>query len=99
MQTKMATLMSQASEQIFASVTPVMEAAAQGGGAAAGDAGAGLRAMRRRREAISTAGTHLGHNIPDERGNRWCINLCSVAHMPPVTMTEDSIRAALRRRS
>ena len=50
-------------------------------------------------EAISTAGTHLGHNIPDERGNRWCINLCSVAHMPPVTMTEDSIRAALRRRS
>ena len=24
-------------------------------------------------EAISTAGTHLGHNLPDGRGNRYCI--------------------------
>lgn len=30
-------------------------------------------------EAISTAGTHLGHNLPDRSGNRYCINLVSVA--------------------
>lgn len=30
-------------------------------------------------ECISTAGTHLGHNIPDKSGNRYCINLVSVA--------------------
>ena len=47
-------------------------------------------------ETVSTAGTHLGHNIPDQRGNRYCINLCSVAHQPPVRMTERSVRDALR---
>ena len=30
-------------------------------------------------EAVSLAGTHLGHNLPDGRGNRYCINLVSVA--------------------
>merc|ERR1719409_359564 len=30
-------------------------------------------------EAVSTAGTHLGHNLPDRKGNRYCINLVSVA--------------------
>jgi hypothetical protein len=30
-------------------------------------------------ECISTTGTHLGHNIPDGKGNRYCINLVSVA--------------------
>merc|ERR1711991_372067 len=30
-------------------------------------------------EVVSLAGTHLGHNIPDRHGNRYCINLCSVA--------------------
>jgi peptide methionine sulfoxide reductase MsrB len=30
-------------------------------------------------EAVSLAGTHLGHNLPDRSGNRYCINLCSVA--------------------
>ena len=30
-------------------------------------------------ETISTAGTHLGHNLPDFSGNRYCINLVSVA--------------------
>eukprot|EP00548_Thalassiothrix_antarctica_P000376 CAMPEP_0194130534 /NCGR_PEP_ID=MMETSP0152-20130528/1566_1 /TAXON_ID=1049557 /ORGANISM="Thalassiothrix antarctica, Strain L6-D1" /LENGTH=162 /DNA_ID=CAMNT_0038825091 /DNA_START=160 /DNA_END=648 /DNA_ORIENTATION=+ len=30
-------------------------------------------------ECISTTGTHLGHNIPDTSGNRYCINLVSVA--------------------
>ena len=24
-------------------------------------------------------GTHLGHNLPDRSGNRFCINLVSVA--------------------
>eukprot|EP00009_Paramoeba_aestuarina_P008832 CAMPEP_0201523152 /NCGR_PEP_ID=MMETSP0161_2-20130828/18773_1 /ASSEMBLY_ACC=CAM_ASM_000251 /TAXON_ID=180227 /ORGANISM="Neoparamoeba aestuarina, Strain SoJaBio B1-5/56/2" /LENGTH=149 /DNA_ID=CAMNT_0047922161 /DNA_START=225 /DNA_END=674 /DNA_ORIENTATION=- len=30
-------------------------------------------------EAVSLAGTHLGHNLPDRKGNRYCINLVSVA--------------------
>jgi len=30
-------------------------------------------------EAVSITGTHLGHNIPDAKGNRYCINLMSVA--------------------
>lgn len=33
-------------------------------------------------EAISTTGTHLGHNIPDRHGNRYCINLVSIAGQP-----------------
>ena len=33
-------------------------------------------------ETVSTSGTHLGHNLPDERGNRYCINLVSVAGNP-----------------
>jgi peptide methionine sulfoxide reductase MsrB len=33
-------------------------------------------------EAVSLAGTHLGHNLPDKKGNRYCINLCSVAGRP-----------------
>lgn len=33
-------------------------------------------------EAISTNGTHLGHNLPDMHGNRFCINLVSVAGTP-----------------
>lgn len=33
-------------------------------------------------ETVSTAGTHLGHNIPDARGNRFCINLVSIAGRP-----------------
>jgi peptide methionine sulfoxide reductase MsrB len=30
-------------------------------------------------EMVSLAGTHLGHNLPDWQGNRYCINLVSVA--------------------
>ena len=30
-------------------------------------------------ECVSVDGTHLGHNLPDGRGNRYCINLVSVA--------------------
>mmetsp|Transcript_16464 Transcript_16464/g.33927 ORF Transcript_16464/g.33927 Transcript_16464/m.33927 type:complete len:164 (+) Transcript_16464:142-633(+) len=33
-------------------------------------------------EAISVDGTHLGHNLPDSKGNRYCINLVSVAGRP-----------------
>ncbi|MCB9640385.1 MAG: hypothetical protein H6727_15925, partial [Myxococcales bacterium] len=29
-------------------------------------------------ECVSVDGTHLGHNIPDRKGNRYCINLVSV---------------------
>jgi hypothetical protein len=34
-------------------------------------------------EAVSPDGTHLGHNLPDHTGNRYCINLVSVAAAPP----------------
>mmetsp|Transcript_15799 Transcript_15799/g.34248 ORF Transcript_15799/g.34248 Transcript_15799/m.34248 type:complete len:231 (-) Transcript_15799:146-838(-) len=33
-------------------------------------------------ECVSTTGTHLGHNLPDASGNRYCINLVSVAGSP-----------------
>mmetsp|Transcript_16410 Transcript_16410/g.37980 ORF Transcript_16410/g.37980 Transcript_16410/m.37980 type:complete len:217 (-) Transcript_16410:1154-1804(-) len=33
-------------------------------------------------ECISDTGTHLGHNLPDRSGNRYCINLVSVAGQP-----------------
>uniref|UniRef100_A0A7S3Y0D1 Uncharacterized protein n=1 Tax=Heterosigma akashiwo TaxID=2829 RepID=A0A7S3Y0D1_HETAK len=33
-------------------------------------------------EMVSLAGTHLGHNLPDRKGNRYCINLVSVAGRP-----------------
>lgn len=30
-------------------------------------------------ETVSADGTHLGHNLPDRHGNRFCINLVCVA--------------------
>jgi peptide methionine sulfoxide reductase MsrB len=33
-------------------------------------------------EAVSVDGTHLGHNLPDGKGSRYCINLVSVAGNP-----------------
>lgn len=33
-------------------------------------------------ECVSVTGTHLGHNLPDAKGNRYCINLVSVAGLP-----------------
>ncbi len=36
-------------------------------------------------EAVSIDGTHLGHNIPDTKGNRYCINIVSIAGRPQVT--------------
>lgn len=33
-------------------------------------------------ETVSVDGTHLGHNLPDRIGNRFCINLVSVSGQP-----------------
>ena len=33
-------------------------------------------------ECVSVTGTHLGHNLPDKKGNRYCINLVCVAGQP-----------------
>lgn len=33
-------------------------------------------------EMVSIDGTHLGHNLPDGKGNRYCINLVSIAGSP-----------------
>ena len=33
-------------------------------------------------ESVSVDGTHLGHNLPDRNGNRYCINLVSVCGNP-----------------
>ena len=47
-------------------------------------------------ETVSVDGTHLGHNIPDDSGARYCINLCSVAGRPPWKPSEDDVRRRLR---
>ena len=36
-------------------------------------------------ESVSVDGTHLGHNLPDSSGNRYCINLVSIAGNPNET--------------
>mmetsp|Transcript_26743 Transcript_26743/g.77105 ORF Transcript_26743/g.77105 Transcript_26743/m.77105 type:complete len:197 (-) Transcript_26743:1227-1817(-) len=33
-------------------------------------------------ETVSADGTHLGHNLPDRKGSRYCINLVSIAGRP-----------------
>jgi peptide methionine sulfoxide reductase MsrB len=33
-------------------------------------------------ETVSLTGTHLGHNLPDRKGNRYCINLVCIAGNP-----------------
>jgi len=33
-------------------------------------------------EIVSVDGTHLGHNLPDNMGNRYCINIVSIAGKP-----------------
>ena len=33
-------------------------------------------------EVVSMDGTHLGHNLPDGKGNRYCINLVSISGNP-----------------
>jgi len=39
-------------------------------------------------ETVSASGTHLGHNLPDRSGNRYCINLVSIAGRPAAAATE-----------
>lgn len=41
-----------------------------------------VRILKNSGESVSIDGTHLGHNIPDRKGNRYCINLVSVAGNP-----------------
>mmetsp|Transcript_19729 Transcript_19729/g.23553 ORF Transcript_19729/g.23553 Transcript_19729/m.23553 type:complete len:222 (+) Transcript_19729:120-785(+) len=41
-----------------------------------------VRVLRKSGETVSIDGTHLGHNLPDRTGNRYCINLVSVAGNP-----------------
>lgn len=38
-----------------------------------------VRVLKGSGETVSVDGTHLGHNLPDKKGNRYCINLVSVA--------------------
>ena len=33
-------------------------------------------------ETVSVDGTHLGHNLPDRKGSRYCINLVSISGNP-----------------
>mmetsp|Transcript_1559 Transcript_1559/g.2590 ORF Transcript_1559/g.2590 Transcript_1559/m.2590 type:complete len:232 (-) Transcript_1559:36-731(-) len=39
-------------------------------------------------ECVSVDGTHLGHDLPDSSGNRYCINLVSVAGRPVATAND-----------
>ena len=41
-----------------------------------------VRVLRNSGETVSINGTHLGHNLPDGKGNRYCINLVSIAGRP-----------------
>mmetsp|Transcript_3435 Transcript_3435/g.6949 ORF Transcript_3435/g.6949 Transcript_3435/m.6949 type:complete len:203 (+) Transcript_3435:55-663(+) len=43
-------------------------------------------------EVVSLDGTHLGHNFPDTLGNRYCINLVSVAGRPRPEQGKTSVR-------
>lgn len=39
-------------------------------------------------EMVSIDGTHLGHNLPDKKGNRYCINIVSIAGQPVADESE-----------
>jgi len=45
-----------------------------------------VRVLRNSGETVSQDGTHLGHNLPDRKGNRYCINLVSIAGRPGTTV-------------
>lgn len=47
-------------------------------------------------ETVSVDGTHLGHNLPDRKGNRYCINLVSVAGNAVDDEEEEEGRKELR---
>lgn len=48
-----------------------------------------MRVLDTSGEAVSVDGTHLGHNLPDRTGNRYCINLVSIAGRPNVSTKEE----------
>jgi peptide methionine sulfoxide reductase MsrB len=55
-------------------------------------------------ETVSLAGTHLGHNLPDKKGNRYCINLVSCAGNPieeedAVPKEDDVVKEEFQERS
>jgi len=41
-----------------------------------------VRILKNSGETVSVGGTHLGHNLPDKRGNRYCINLVCISGNP-----------------
>lgn len=41
-----------------------------------------VRVLKSSGETVALSGTHLGHNLPDFSGNRYCINLCCIAGNP-----------------
>lgn len=41
-----------------------------------------VRVLKNSGETVSVDGSHLGHNLPDRSGNRYCINLVSIAGQP-----------------
>uniref|UniRef100_A0A7S1YBM0 Peptide-methionine (R)-S-oxide reductase n=1 Tax=Grammatophora oceanica TaxID=210454 RepID=A0A7S1YBM0_9STRA len=41
-----------------------------------------VRVLKSSGETVSVDGTHLGHDLPDRTGNRYCINLVSIAGQP-----------------
>lgn len=43
-------------------------------------------------ETVSVDGTHLGHNLPDSKGNRYCINLVCVAGFEVATEDESVVK-------
>mmetsp|Transcript_3023 Transcript_3023/g.4555 ORF Transcript_3023/g.4555 Transcript_3023/m.4555 type:complete len:210 (-) Transcript_3023:124-753(-) len=45
-------------------------------------------------EAVSIHGTHLGHNLPDRNGNRYCINLVSIAGSGKAAVSEQPINTS-----
>ena len=51
-----------------------------------------MRVLKATGEAVSASGTHLGHNLPDNKGNRYCINLVSVAGLPMVAAKDEAAK-------
>eukprot|EP00605_Chrysophyceae_sp_TOSAG23-4_P001358 GSChrysophyteH1.ASY1.ANO1.1478.1 assembled CDS len=50
----------------------------------------GWPSFRDEEVCVSLWGTHLGHNLPDGSGNRYCINLCSVAGNPVDSKSDET---------
>jgi peptide methionine sulfoxide reductase MsrB len=46
-----------------------------------------VRVLSNSGETVSVDGTHLGHNLPDRTGNRYCINLVSIAGKPATSIS------------